>query len=103
MQEKYSYRNNTTESTNKWIDEGEKVVLFEVKNPWFANIISKKNTQEQKQKSINTNSNILANKIINKKYKLHHKLIPMVCIIITIIFILVCIRIYAKRKKLYHK
>ena len=49
MQEKYSYRNNTTQSTNKWIDEGKNVVLFEVKHPWFENIISKEDTHKQKQ------------------------------------------------------
>ena len=103
MQEKYSYRNNTTQSTNKWIDEGKNVVLFEVKHPWFENIISKEDThkQKQEQKSINTNSNILANKIINKKYKFNSKC-TIACIIIIIIFILVCIRIY-KKKKIYHK
>ncbi len=98
QKEEYNYRNNILHSTNKWIDEGENVVLFEVKNPWFENIISKEDV-ELEIKQINTNSDIITNNKINKKYRFN----SIICIMILIIFILVCIRVYTRKKKLYHK
>ena len=100
MKEIYSYRNNTSQSTNKWIDEGEKVVLFEVKNPWFESVISEEE-DTYKQKLENINSNILTDKIIDKEYKFNSRVgkATVACIImILIIFVLVCIRIYTKQK-----
>ena len=102
MEKKYKYKNNIlpteTNSVDKWIDEGDGVVLYEVKNPWYRNIVQ--------HESVNDNDDTmrreahLLDKFKDEKdqvYNSGYKYYIILCMVLLIIIILLYIKMDKKK------